>query len=113
MDFLPSAQGAPAETAEPTWPCTRCDTANPLSASVCSSCGGGFLAGIRDNEKPLLVLPVVGDLGAMSRGRRLGLALALVAAVVLPLALITLLLTQRPDTVPDIAPGTTVSSTTG
>lgn len=120
LDFLPPAQAVPVPAAteaapgtEATWPCTRCDTANPLSAAVCSRCGGGFLAGIRDNEQPLLVLPIVGDLGAMSRGRRLGLALALVAAVVLPLALLTLLLTQRPDTAPDNAPGTTVSSTTG
>jgi len=101
---------APA-TPEPTWPCTRCDTPNPLLSTTCSACGSGFLAGLKDTEKPLLVLPVVGDLGAMSRGRRLALAAALVAAVVVPLALLTLLLTKHPDTAPAGGADSTVITT--
>lgn len=111
LDLLPvppvPTEGS--EGSEPTWPCVRCETANPLSASVCTGCGAGFLAAVRDAEAPLLVLPVVGDLGAMSRGGRIGLALVLVAAIVAPLALLTLLLTQRPEQVPDVGSVTSVT----
>jgi hypothetical protein len=126
VDFLPpvptsvplgqpavrTAAVAGAVVGEPTWPCTRCETVNVLSASVCITCGGGFLAAMKQSEKSLLVLPVVGDLGAMSRGRRAALALGVAALIVLPLALLTLLLTQRPAAKPPNAPGTSTSSTT-
>jgi hypothetical protein len=76
--------GAP----DPTWPCATCGAANGLTADVCAACGAGFLAGLRETEAPLLALPVVGDLGAMSRAQRLGLAAALVLAVVALTALL-------------------------
>lgn len=83
----PQAAGAP----DPTWPCATCGAANGLTADVCAACGAGFLAGLRESEAPLLALPVVGDLGAMSRAQRLGLAAVLVLAVVVLTALLGLL----------------------
>lgn len=103
---------AATPAAEPTWPCLTCTAANPLSASSCSNCGNAFLAAVAQESRTTLVLPLVGDLGAMSRGKRLALAGGLVAAILVPLALLTLLLTQSPPngsgTTPD---GTTVTST--
>ncbi|MCW2667343.1 MAG: hypothetical protein JWN57_2305, partial [Frankiales bacterium] len=62
-----------------------------------------------DGDVPLLVLPVVGDLSRFSRGQRAGLALGAVAALLVPLALLTLVLTGRPkepsSTVPTLPPG--------
>jgi hypothetical protein len=75
-----------------TWPCTACGTANPLEDDACAACGAGFLSGLRASEEPLLVLPVVGDLGALTRSQRLGLAAAVVLAVVVLTALLGLLL---------------------
>ena len=74
--------------------------ANPLSAMSCAACGSGFMEAAR--EQTHLVLPLVGDLTSMSRGKRLGVAGAVVAAVLVPLALITLVLTKQPP--PDTAP---------
>lgn len=90
----PTTQLVPAPTAatpDPTWPCATCGAANGLTADVCASCGAGFLAGLREAEAPLLALPVVGDLGAMSRAQRLGLAAALVLTVLVLTALLGVL----------------------
>lgn len=81
----------PTAGPDPTWPCTTCGAANPLTLSACAGCGAGFLAGLRDTDGPLLELPVVGDLGALSRGQRLGLAAGVVLAVVALVALLGLL----------------------
>lgn len=118
LDFLgPSVPAQPTPGAQPTWPCSRCEARNPFASSQCSVCGGDFLAAVKDADAPRLVLPLVGDLGAMSRGRRAGLALGLVALLLVPLALLTLLLTHRPDTAPGAGPGSdpggSVSTTTG
>ena len=94
---------APVTAAVPTWPCSMCEASNPLSESHCITCGKPFLAAVQ--ESPTLVLPGVGDLSRFSRGQRACLALAAVAAVLVPLALITLLLTGRPSD-----SGTTVPS---
>ena len=105
LDFLPArpeaaAPEVPAQpaavTSERTWPCGRCASPNPLTASACSVCGTPFLAEVGGDARRMLVLPLVGDLGSMSRGKRIGLALALVGIVLTPLALITLLLTGSP-----------------
>lgn len=114
LEFLTPVADVPAPlpataVEEPTWPCSRCQAQNVLSVSSCAVCGGGFLAGVTDSDKPLLVLPVVGDLGAMSRGRRLGLAAAVVAAVVVLIAAITFLLAER---APEQPAGGTVTSVT-
>lgn len=85
------ALGLPDRTTDApaaTWPCTTCGAANDLTDSACAACGAGFLAGLRDSEGPLLELPVVGDLGALSRRQRLGLA---AGVVLLVLALVALL----------------------
>ena len=74
-----------------TWPCATCSAANDLTDSACRACGSGFLAGLRDAEGPLLELPVVGDLGAMSRAQRLGLAGGVVLAVIALVALLGVL----------------------
>lgn len=82
---------APSVGPDPTWPCATCGAANGLTADACAACGVGFLAGLRETEAPLLALPVVGDLGAMSRAQRLGLAAGLVLAIVVLTALLGLL----------------------
>ena len=70
------------------WPCLTCGAPNPLSESECSTCGAGFLAGLRASGTPHVTVPGVGDLASLPRNRRLGLA----AAVVLALGLIGALL---------------------
>lgn len=93
----------------PTWPCSRCAAPNEMSAAACATCGAQFLQTVAEESRVTLVLPVVGDLGRYSRGQRLGLALGAVAAVLVPLALLTLLLTGKPPASP--APtGTTVTT---
>jgi len=79
----------PAPTA--SWPCATCGAANALTDGACSACGAGFLAGLRETEGPLLELPVVGDLGALSRAQRLGLAAAVVLVVITLVALLGVL----------------------
>ena len=80
----------------PSWPCSRCAAANGYERDTCGTCGASFLAAVKDDEAPLLVLPGVGDLSRLGRPQRLLLALGVVLAVLVPLAVITLLLTQRP-----------------
>ena len=74
-----------------SWPCATCGAANALTDSACAACGAGFLAGLRESEGPLLELPVVGDLGALSRGQRLGLAAGVVLVVIALVALLGVL----------------------
>ena len=74
-----------------SWPCATCGAANDLTYSACAGCGAGFLAGLREAEGPLLELPVVGDLGALSRAQRLGLAAGVVLAVITLVALLGVL----------------------
>ena len=86
-----SALGLPPRAgSEPTWPCTTCGAANPIAANACTGCGAGFLAGLRATE-PLLELPGVGDLTAMSRAQRLGIAFGAVVAFVVLVTLLGLL----------------------
>jgi ribosomal protein L40E len=87
-----SGSPVPPATAEPTWPCTTCGAANPLTADACAACGSGFLASVRDGEAPLLVLPGVGDLSRYGRGQRLALAGGVVLAFVLATLVLGLLL---------------------
>lgn len=85
-------QQAPAEQAapkSPSWPCTRCGEDNPLDTMACLTCGSGFLA--HAAERPRLELPGVGDLYAMSRGRRAAVAGVAVMVVLLPFMLLVLL----------------------
>lgn len=74
------------------WPCASCGTTNPFAATACTSCGTGFLSGVRESEAPLLVLPGVGDLTRMGRGQRLALAGAAVIAFLVVTLLLGLLL---------------------
>lgn len=67
----------------PTWPCTGCGTANPMSADACEECGQGFLAQVRTEEPPLLALPGLGDVTTRSRGQLAALACGGVLVVVL------------------------------
>jgi hypothetical protein len=73
------------------WPCSGCGATNPVELDACAACGTGFLAGLRKEEPPLLLLPGVGDLTKLSRAQRLGLAASVVLAVVLLTALLGLL----------------------
>ena len=86
---LDALTGRPAPVA--SWPCATCGAANDLTHSACAVCGAGFLAGLREAEGPLLELPVVGDLGALSRAQRLGLAAGVVLAVIALVALLGVL----------------------
>ena len=90
---VPHPGGAPTTDVRPeaTWPCVTCGADNALTASACGACGAGFLACLRASEGPLLELPVVGDLGAMSRAQRLGLAFGAVLAVLALVAVLGLL----------------------
>ena len=92
------------------WPCTRCGTRNALTADICRDCGSSFLGGASDG--PALVLPGVGDITKLSRGQRTTLAVALILAVVLPLALVTFLMTAEPAKKTGTPTPVTVSSTT-
>jgi hypothetical protein len=80
-----------APPAGATWPCGSCQHRNDLAASVCAGCGTGFLAAARD-ERPALVLPLVGDLAALPPVRRVGVAVVVLVAVLLATALLALLL---------------------
>jgi len=87
FESLTAQQPVPAAS----WPCATCGAANALTDSACSACGAGFLAGLRETEGPLLELPMVGDLGALSRAQRLGLAAAVVLVVITLVALLGVL----------------------
>jgi hypothetical protein len=73
------------------WPCSGCGAVTAVELDACAACGTGFLAGLRRDEAPLLVLPGVGDVTRLSRGQRLGLAAGVVLLVVLLVALLGLL----------------------
>ena len=91
LDPLTAPLDALAEKPVSRWPCATCGAANDLTHSACAGCGAGFLAGLREAEGPLLELPVVGDLGALSRAQRLGLAAGVVLAVIALVALLGVL----------------------
>ncbi len=104
---LPGPSAAPAAVVGdgPGWPCSRCQAANHYQRDDCGTCGASFLAAVRDDEAPLLVLPGVGDLGRLGRAQGLLLAVGVVLAVVVPLAVLTLLLTHRPPAAGPSGPG--------
>jgi DNA-directed RNA polymerase subunit RPC12/RpoP len=74
-----------------SWPCSACSRTNSLDLAACEGCGTPFLAAARD-ARPTVVLPVVGDVLALSPVRRVALAVALVVAFVLLTSLGALLL---------------------
>ena len=73
------------------WPCTTCGQANDLALPACEGCGTPFLAAAR-SAAPTVVLPVVGDLLALTPVRRVGVAVGLVVAFLVVTALLALLL---------------------
>lgn len=84
-------RGADEVRPVPGWPCSVCGTANTLADADCASCGAGFLAPVRDSDRPRLVLPLVGDLAGLGRGQRVlagGGVVALVALLPVLLALL-------------------------
>lgn len=89
----PVPQEPPARPAQAgrSWPCTSCGADNALELDACASCGQGFLAGLAGGTASLHV-PGVGDLGAMSKGKRTGVALGAALALVLLVLLVGLLL---------------------
>lgn len=87
----PPAAAAPRGSAGPaSWPCA-CGAGNALSEDVCTSCGLGFLAGLRAADAPELVLPLVGDLSRFGRTQRTGAAVGLVLLTVVLAALLAVL----------------------
>lgn len=84
----PDPLAAPRAVAGPTWPCATCGAVNPMAHDTCDGCGSPFLSGLREQQGPLLELPVVGDITQLGRGQRFALA----GGVVLTVILLTLLL---------------------
>jgi hypothetical protein len=68
---------------EAKWPCLRCGEQVPISLDACTACCAGFLAG--STTAPSVRLPVVGDIGRLSRSQRLtvGLIISLCVMIVL------------------------------
>lgn len=85
------AAGTAVRPAARGWPCAGCGTVNAVEHDACVACGMGFLAGMRQHDPPLLVLPGVGDIAKLSRGQRLGLAGGVVLVVVMLVVLLGLL----------------------
>jgi hypothetical protein len=75
-----------------TWPCSSCSSANALDQDHCGACGTAFLADVARSEPPLLVLPVVGDVGRLSRTHRVLVGLAVSSAAVVLTGVLGLLL---------------------
>ena len=90
---VPAVPAVPTVPAVPagTWPCTTCAQANDLALPACAGCGTPFLAAVRD-APPTVVLPVVGDLLAMTPLQRVGVAVGFVVVSMLVTALLALLL---------------------
>ncbi len=82
---------SPVARSAGTWPCSACAQVNDLALPACAGCGTVFLAAAR-SARPTVVLPVVGDLLALSPVRRVALAVCVVLAFVLGSALLALLL---------------------
>ena len=80
----------PLPVVRPGWPCSACGTPNDFGLDACAACGAGFLAALRD-EAPALTVPGIGDLGRLSRGRRLALAAGIVLAVLVLTVILGLL----------------------
>ncbi|HVM28621.1 MAG TPA: hypothetical protein VM433_13250, partial [Mycobacteriales bacterium] len=73
------------------WPCSTCGQSNPVELDACAGCGTGFLAAMKADEPPLLVLPGVGDVSRLSRAQRLAMAAGvavLIAVMVLVLGVL-------------------------
>jgi hypothetical protein len=92
----PQPRPGPAPAPEPvdgppTWPCAACDEHNDLDAVACAACGLPFLGALQA-ARPTLHVPGFGDLGALPRATRLGLAAAAVSVVLVLTALLGLLL---------------------
>ena len=80
-----------AATSTGTWPCSTCSHPNDLALPACGACGTPFLAAVRD-DRPTVVLPVVGDVLALSAPRRVALALGAVVVLLLLTCVLALLL---------------------
>ena len=91
-------QAAPVQSALQEWPCTSCGSRNPLSSTICSTCGSAFLASA--SSQVSLVVPGVGDLQHLSRGQRLAVAGGFLALILVPLAALTFFLTDAPKKAP-------------
>jgi hypothetical protein len=104
---LPPAAVPASSPSKPTgWPCSRCEHLNDFADLLCTTCASPFLAKVAEETAVTIRLPLVGDLSRYGRGQRAGIALAALLIVLVPLALITLLLTHAP------AGGSTPDSTT-
>jgi hypothetical protein len=75
----------PPERAAVTWPCGRCGEQVEMALDACPTCGAGFLEGATGAVS--VHLPVVGDMGKMSRSGRLmvGTVISIIVMIVLVL----------------------------
>src|SRR5262249_32441632 len=88
-DPASAAEAAPdvaTDPAEAQWPCMACGEQVPLSLDTCPACGAGFLAGATTTASTRL--PVVGDIGRMSRTQRLLVGCGIAVGVMILLVLV-------------------------
>lgn len=83
-----------AEGAQAQWPCTICHAESPVEAATCIHCGSAFLAAAAANLA--VRLPLIGDITRLTRTQRALAALGVVIALLVPLALITYLISGDP-----------------
>jgi hypothetical protein len=62
-----------------------------MARDTCAACGNHFLAGLREDEAPLLELPVVGDITKLGRGQRFAIAFGVIAVVLILTVLLGLI----------------------
>jgi hypothetical protein len=87
---LPPSADGPGRSAA-GWPCSACGATNAVELDTCAGCGTGFLATLRADEPPLLLLPGVGDVTRLGRAQRLGLGAAVALTAVLLVLLVGVL----------------------
>jgi hypothetical protein len=76
----------PQAMAEPTWPCPKCGTLVPMSLDHCTVCGAGFLADARGGNS--IKVPVFGEVGQLTTGRKVMIGVVLTLAVMVVLLLL-------------------------
>jgi hypothetical protein len=81
----PAAPTNPQAMAEPTWPCPKCGNSVLMSLDHCTVCGAGFLADAADSS---IKVPVFGDVGKLTSGRKAMLGVLVTVALIVFLIVI-------------------------
>lgn len=88
----PGAVALAVDRPAPSWPCAACGADNRFELAECGGCGAPFLAQLRADGVPVVVLPVVGDVMRLNKAQRYGLAGVVALLAVLLVALVGVLL---------------------